>query len=104
MVEGRRGHARGALRHRVISKLLPELQRGSGLVRAQRRLERPGHARHPRSASDASRDPKDLAYGEILERMENHTYAVEAAEILRRLGASVARGGKHAVRSPIDGS
>jgi aldehyde dehydrogenase (NAD+) len=36
--------------------------------------------------------------------MENHAYAREAAEILRRLGASVAAGGGRAVRSPIDGS
>jgi aldehyde dehydrogenase (NAD+) len=36
--------------------------------------------------------------------MENHAYAREAAEILRRLGASVSAGSKHVVRSPIDGA
>ncbi len=36
--------------------------------------------------------------------MEHHAYAFEAAEILRRLGARVASGGKHVTRSPIDGS
>jgi aldehyde dehydrogenase (NAD+) len=36
--------------------------------------------------------------------MDNHAYAREAAEILRRLGASVAAGGGQAVGSPIDGS